>query len=63
MSAIGLITSCVHTAWRVKPGSVVLMLSLDLAGPYDNVHPDKLLEILRRKGLPEWILRIIVSFT
>jgi hypothetical protein len=63
MSAIGLITSCVHTAWRAKPGSVVSMLSLDLAGAYDNVHPDKLLEILRRKGLPEWMLRVIASFT
>jgi hypothetical protein len=63
MSAIGLITSCVHTAWRAKPGSVVSMLSLDLAGAFDNVHPTKLLEILRRKGLPEWMLRVIASFT
>jgi hypothetical protein len=53
MSAIGLLTSCVQTAWRAKPGSVVSMLSLDLAGAFDNVPHNKLLEILRRKGLPE----------
>jgi hypothetical protein len=62
MSAIGLLTSCVQTAWRAKPGSVVSMLSLNLAGAFDNVPHDKLLEILRRKKLPEWIIRIIASF-
>jgi Reverse transcriptase (RNA-dependent DNA polymerase) len=63
MSAIGLLTSCVQTTWRARPGSVVLMLSLNLAGAFDNVPHDKLLEILRRKGLSEWIIRVIACFT
>jgi hypothetical protein len=63
MSAIGLLTSCVQTAWHAKPGSVVSMLSLDLAGAYDNVPHDKLLEILRGKRLPEWMIKAIACFT
>jgi len=62
-SAIGLLTSCVQTAWQAKPGSVVSVLSLDLAGAFDNVPHSRLLEILRTKGLPEWIVRMIDSFT
>jgi hypothetical protein len=62
MSAIGLLTSYVQTAWRAKPGSVISMLSLDLAGAYDNVPYNKLLEILRRKRLPEWIILVIAYF-
>jgi Reverse transcriptase (RNA-dependent DNA polymerase) len=46
LSAIGLLTSCVQTAWRAKPGCVVSMLSLDLAGAFDNVPPERLTEIL-----------------
>ncbi len=53
MSAIGLLTSCVQTAWRAKPGSVVSMLNLDLAGTFDNVPHDKLLRILRSKRMPK----------
>ena len=38
------------------------MLSLDLAGAYDNVSHERLLWILRKKALPEWLVRIIASF-
>ena len=50
LSAIGLVTTCVETAWAAKPGSVVSMLSLDLAGAFDNVSHERLLAILRKKG-------------
>ena len=53
MSAIELLILYVQTAWRAKPRSVISMLSLDLVGVYDNVPHNKLLEILRRKRLPE----------
>jgi len=62
LSAIGMLTTCVHTAWSARPGSVVSMLSLDLAGAFDNVPHDRLLEILQRKGLPEWLVTGIAGF-
>jgi hypothetical protein len=62
MSAVGLISSCVQTAWRAKPGSTVSMLSLDLAGAYDNVPHHRLIGILHKKGIPEWLIRVIASF-
>jgi len=38
------------------------MLSLDLAGAFDNVPYSRLLEILQSKGLPSWLTDIITSF-
>ena len=62
-SAISLLTTCVQTAWRAKPGSVVSMLSLDLAGAYDNVPHAVLLRALRKKRLPEWMITAVERFT
>jgi hypothetical protein len=55
ISAVSLLTASVQTAWKARPGCVVSMLSLDLAGAFDNVSHDRLLWILRQKGLPPWI--------
>jgi len=41
---------------------VVFILSLDLAGAFDNVPHSRLLEILQSKGLLSWLTDIIVSF-
>jgi hypothetical protein len=38
------------------------MLSLDLVRAFDNVPHDRLLEILQRKGLPEWLVTGIAGF-
>jgi hypothetical protein len=38
------------------------MLSLDLAGAFDNVPHERLLAILRKKGFPEWLTKAIASF-
>jgi hypothetical protein len=38
------------------------MLSLDLVGAFDNVPHDRLLEILQRKGLLEWLIIGIAGF-
>ena len=38
------------------------MLSLDLAGAFDNVSHKRLLYILERKGFPAWIIQIVQSF-
>ena len=62
LSAIGLITSCVETAWRARPGCVASMLSLDLAGAFDNVPHERLIAILREKRIPPWLVESIASF-
>jgi hypothetical protein len=38
------------------------MLSLDISGAYDHVSTERLLWILQRKGLPEWIAGYVRSF-
>ena len=38
------------------------MLSLDLAGAFDNVSHGRLLHILHRKGFPEWLISFVKSF-
>ena len=62
LSAIELLISCIQTAWESKKGCVVSMLSLDISGAYDHVSKERLLWILRKKGLPEWITKYVRSF-
>ena len=38
------------------------MLSLDLVGAFDNVSHHRLLAILWRKGLLEWLIGVVASF-
>ena len=52
LSAISLLTTYVESAWKAHPGCVVSMLSLDIAGAFDNVPHAKLLWILEKKGFP-----------
>jgi len=62
MSAISMLITYVHTAWSARPGSVVSMLSLDLVGAFNNVPHNRLLEILKKKGLPQWLVTGIAGF-
>jgi hypothetical protein len=62
LSAIGLLTACVETAWQARPGCVVSMLSLDLAGAFDNVPHRTLMDILRQKQLPQRVLAGVECF-
>ena len=62
MSAVGLLTSCVQSAWQAKPGSVVSMLSLDLSGAFDNVTQASLDHALARKGIPMWMRQRVACF-
>ena len=62
LTALELLTSCVNTAWKAKPGCVVSMLSLDLGGAFDNVSHERLLHIMRIAGFPSWIIHAIGCF-
>lgn len=62
LSAIDLLTACVETAWKTRPGCVVSILSLDISGAYPSVSHIRLLGVLREKGFPQWIIRFVRSF-
>ena len=55
-----LVTEAVSAAWA--RGGVASLLQLDIKGAFDTVRHDKLLEVLRKKGLPEWLVDFVCSF-
>ena len=63
LSALTLLTSTIKTAWAMQRDFVVLMLSLDISGAYNNVPHERLLYILRIKGFLERIIYFIQRFT
>ena len=62
MLALNLLTLCVQAAWSSKKGCIVSMLSLDISGAYNHVLIERLLWILQRKGLLEWIIKYVKNF-
>jgi len=52
LSAIKLLMGCIQTAWKTKKFKVVTLLSLDLAGAFNNVSHTRLLHILFKKNVP-----------
>lgn len=61
-TALELITEQVYTVWRTNPNMVASMLCLDISGAFDNVSHERLIYILRMKGLPQNTIRFIRSF-
>jgi hypothetical protein len=62
ITAIRLLTESVQTAWQARKGCVVSMLGLDIAGAFDNVSHERLLNVLWKKGIPNWAIRFIQDF-
>jgi len=48
-----LLATTIKTTWAMRKDFVVLILSLDISGAYNNVPYKRLLYILRAKGFPE----------
>jgi len=48
-----LLAATIKSAWAMRRDFVVLMLSLDISGAYNNVPYKRLLYILRVKGFLE----------
>ena len=42
---------------------VASLLSFNILGAFDSVVPKRLVDILRRKGFPIWLLSFIASFS
>lgn len=60
-TALELLTEQIHTIWSSK-NLVASLLSLDISGAFDSVVVLRLLDVLRKKGIPGWIIRCIRSF-
>jgi len=54
--ALILLAATIKTVWAMRKDFVVLMLSLDISGAYNNIPYKRLLYILRAKGFLEWII-------
>jgi len=59
-SALYFLADQVHTAWA--EGGIASLLALDISGAFDTVSHTRLLDVLRSKGFPGWLVRLIRSF-
>jgi retron-type reverse transcriptase len=50
-TALHLLIDQIHTAWK-EDNQVASVLSLDIAGAFDTVNHLRLLDNLRKKGVP-----------
>lgn len=62
LSAIGFLTSTIETTWTANSQCVVSMLNLENSGEFDYISHERLLFILRSKGILEAMVIIIKSF-
>jgi hypothetical protein len=60
-TALELLTEQVYIVWK-SPKHVATLLSLDLSGAFDTVHSVRMLDILRKKGYPGWLVRWVRAF-
>ena len=64
-TALESLTDAVYTVWNCSTANskkVASLLSLDVAGAFDNVSYERLLYNLRERRVPEKIVRWISSF-
>jgi len=64
-TALETLTEAVHTVWnhgKNGRGKVVSLLSLDMAGAFDNVSHERLLHNLQTKRVPSFIVNWTASF-
>ncbi len=65
-TALEALTDAVHTVWNYSKGGnkrkVASLLSLDVAGAFDNVSHERLLHNLRMRRTPTFITKWVASF-
>jgi len=59
--ALHLLMEQIHASWR-DGNRVATLLTLDLSGAFDNVNQERLLHNLRKRRVPENIVRWVSSF-
>jgi retron-type reverse transcriptase len=60
-TALELLVERIHTVWKAR-NQVASVLPLDIAKAFDTVNHLRLLDNLRKKGVPLWFVRIVRSF-
>src|SRR5436190_3842754 len=58
--AIRVVTDAVYTAWAQN--ATTSLLQLDIKGVFDTVNHVRLLDMMRRKGYPPWLVRWLQSY-
>ena len=58
--ALRMITDLVGAVWDV--GRIVSLLALDVTGAFDTVNYVRLLSVLRKGGMPYWLVKWVESF-
>lgn len=61
-TALDLLVSQIQEVQKSKAYGATL-LSFDISGAFDSVVPERLIDILRRKGFPLWLLSFLASFS
>jgi hypothetical protein len=61
-TALDLLVGQTHAVWQSGEKYVASMLSLDMAGAFDNASYPRLLHILKIVGIPEWVVKWVESF-
>jgi hypothetical protein len=60
-TALALLVEQIRTVWESKK-HIATVLSMDISGAFDTVNHTRLLDNLRKKGIPGWVVRTIRSF-
>jgi hypothetical protein len=60
-TALDFLVQQIHATLQNKDG-VATLLSLDMTGAYDRVVPARLLHNMRKRKIPEWIVKRVGSF-
>ena len=58
--AIRIVTETVYTAWKRR--AVTSLLQLDIKGAFDTVNHVRLLDTMRSKGYPSWVVQWLCSY-
>jgi hypothetical protein len=57
LTALELLTEQIYTVWNCRNQYIASLLSLDIAGAFDNTLYTWLIYILRRLRVPDWIVQ------